>query len=74
VIARGIKAFYDAMEQAGQERGERSGEFFWVDGVAMDDTGRQVPLNVAIAALGENGNAVADRVLALWEPIQLSIR
>jgi hypothetical protein len=74
IIARSILGFYDHMEAAGQERGERSGEFFWVDGVAMEDTDRELPIVRVQRALGERGSAVTERVIALWEAAQLSVR
>jgi hypothetical protein len=74
VLARSIAGFYDAMEAAGQERGERSGEFFWVDGVAIDDTDRELPIVRVQRELGERGSAVTERVIALWEDVQRSVR
>ncbi len=74
VLARSIAGFYDAMEAAGQERGERAGEFFWVDGVAIDDTDRELPIVRVQRELGERGSAVTERVIALWEDVQRSVR
>ena len=70
-VARSIRGFYDAMEAGGQERGERSGDFYFVDGVALEDTDREVPLNRVRAALG---NGVADRIIAMWDDVQVTVR
>jgi hypothetical protein len=74
VIARAILGFYDHMEANGQERGERSGEFFWVDGVAIEDSDRELPIVRVQRALGERGSAVTERVIALWDDAQQSVR
>ncbi len=70
-IARSIRGFYDAMEAGGQERGERSGDFYWVDGVALDDSDREVPIARVRMALGED---VAERIIAMWDDVQIPIR
>jgi hypothetical protein len=70
-VARSIRGFYDAMEAGGQERGERSGDFYFVDGVALEDSDREVPLNRVRASLG---NEVADRIMAMWDDVQITVR
>lgn len=70
-IARSIRGFYDAMEANSQERGERSGDFFWVDGVALEDSNREVPIMRVRAALGAER---AEAVVRLWDEVQLKVR
>jgi len=70
-VARSIRGFYDAMEAGGQQRGERSGDFYFVDGVALADTDREVPMNRVRAAAGD---VVADKIMAMWDEVQITVR
>lgn len=70
-IARSIRGFYDAMEANGQQRGERSGDFYWVDGVAIADTHREVPIMRVREALGAE---IAEVVVRLWDDVQRKVR
>jgi hypothetical protein len=66
-IANSVRGFYDAMEAGGQERGMYCGHFYWVDGVALDDTDRAVPLNRVRAQLGD---PLAEKIIAIWDSVE----